>query len=227
MTRSRHITTIALALTAFAPPSLQLAGGIQTERTPQVMSDFDGDWSERWMPADLNRPLTRYSVVQDDGNAVLRADSDRSASAIWREVNLRPGASGSISWRWKVQRTVPDNLEEREKKGDDYAARVFVVFGAQPFSRKAQALCYVWAASEPIGSVYPNPYYSRVQTIVLQSGDERAGQWIVESRDFVSDYREYFGVAPDSLTGIAIMSDTDNTGTSTTAWFDDITLNTQ
>jgi len=35
-----------------------------------------------------------------------------------------------------------------------------------------------------------------VATIVLQSGDEHAGQWINEKRDFVADYVKFFGKKP-------------------------------
>ncbi|MDX1801592.1 MAG: DUF3047 domain-containing protein, partial [Marinobacter sp.] len=38
------------------------------------------------------------------------------------------------------------------------------------------------------------------------------------------DYRRAFGKAPPPIVGIGIMSDSDNTGESATAWYGDITL---
>lgn len=114
------------------------------------------------------------------------------------------------------------NRREREKPGDDYAARFFVIFDGEPFSRSARAICYVWAASEPVVSRYRNPYFSNVVTIVLRSGDELTGEWVREERDFMADYREAFGELPSSVTAVAVMADTDDTGGHATSWFTDI-----
>ncbi len=129
-----------------------------------------------------------------------------------------------MAWRWRLEATLTGNRSEREKRGDDFAARFFVIFDGQPFSRSARAICYVWAASEPVGSRYRNPYFSNVLTIVLRSGDELAGEWVSEERDFMADYREAFGELPSSVTAVAVMADTDDTGRRATSWFADIRL---
>ncbi len=172
----------------------------------------------------LSRRPTRYRVVQDRGNAVLQAESASSGSALWRTVSLHPVERGTITWRWKVARSLSSNDNETTKRGDDYAARLFVMFGPDLFGRKTRAICYVWAGREAVGSVYPNPYTSSVATIVVESGDERSGEWITEQRDFVTDFRTIFGEPPETVTAVAVMVDTDNTDTDATAWFDDIAL---
>jgi hypothetical protein len=60
--------------------------------------------------------------------------------------------------------------------------------------------------------------------IALQSGNARANQWIDEKRHIAEDYRRVFGREPPPVMGIAIMTDTDNTGESATAYYGDITL---
>ena len=65
---------------------------------------------------------------------------------------------------------------------------------------------------------------SSVATVVVESGDERSGEWITEQRDFVTDFRTIFGEPPEMVTAVAVMVDTDNTDTDATAWFDDIAL---
>ena len=99
-----------------------------------------------------------------------------------------------------------------------------MAFGAEPFDGDARVLCYVWAASEPVGAVFANPYRSNVRTIVLQSGSAGVGAWATESRDLAADYRLAFREAPRRVTAIALVQDTDDTGTAATAWWDDITL---
>ena len=96
------------------------------------------------------------------------------------------------------------------------------VFGPELFSLRTQALCYVWAAEQPVGEVYSNPYADNVATIVLESGDERSGRWIREDRDFVRDFRQVFGRSPEMVTAVALIVDTDNTRARATAWFDDL-----
>ncbi|UCF18709.1 MAG: DUF3047 domain-containing protein [Gemmatimonadota bacterium] len=195
------------------------------EPVPTLRAQFDEGRLEGWRERKLAGRANRFSVADDAGNPVLEVESRNSASALWRELEVRAAGPGSIAWRWKVTATIRGNDHERERRGDDFAARFFVIFDSDPFSREARAICYVWASSEPIGSTFRNPYFRNVVTIVLQSGDDRAGYWMMEQRDAVSDYRDAFGEPPKHLSAVAVMVDTDNTKSSTTAWFDDISVN--
>ena len=86
------------------------------------------------------------------------------------------------------------------------------------------ALNYIWANKASIGTVVSNPYTDQTKMIVLESGNGSAGQWMTENRNLLDDYRAAFGQNPPSIMGIAIMTDTDNTGESTTAYYGDIRL---
>ncbi len=44
------------------------------------------------------------------------------------------------------------------------------------------------------------------------------------SRNLYDDYRHAFGEEPGNLTGIGVLTDTDNTGESVEAWYGDIRL---
>jgi hypothetical protein len=70
----------------------------------------------------------------------------------------------------------------------------------------------------------PNPYSVRAHMIVVESGAERVGEWQVERRNLLADYEKAFGEAPPRISGVAIMTDTDDTGESATAWFGDISF---
>ncbi len=71
----------------------------------------------------------------------------------------------------------------------------------------------------------PNPYTDRVQMIVVESGEAKVGQWVTESRNLYEDYQKAFGDDPPMISGVAVMTDTDNTGESAVAYFGDITFN--
>ncbi len=186
-------------------------------------ADFGDGWMERWTEVRLDSRINRFTVFEDEGRPVLRVESDNSASALWHPFDFDPVVEGR-TWRWRVEATLAGNRREREKPGDDYAARFFVIFDGDPFSSDARAICYVWAAREPVGATFPNPYVSNVTTVVLQSGDERAGLWVREERDFMADYLAAFGEAPRRVTAVAVMADTDDTSGRATSWFTDITL---
>jgi hypothetical protein len=68
----------------------------------------------------------------------------------------------------------------------------------------------------------PNPYTDRVKMIVVESGEIKLNQWLNEERNVYEDYKKAFGEEPSMISGIAIMTDTDNTGESATAYYGDI-----
>lgn len=200
----------------------------------QALSMHLSDWQPQPLPR-VER-MTRWS---GDGEA-LQAQADAAASGITRVVDW-PGAS-RLSWRWKVTRSVPGARLDR-RSADDHAARLYVFFdapdshlgllararlalGAQLFGQDLPraALCYVWSHDGEVGQVAPNPYTERVRMVVLDRGDARAGQWREHERNLADDYAAAFGHAPaPRIKGIALMSDTDNTGGQVTAWFAAIT----
>lgn len=210
---------------------IPLPGAAQAEGTagsaPMIWEDFRS--AAEWRVRKLGRRPTRYEVVSEGDERVLRAVSNDAASIFWRRVEAEEaGAAGeslrTVSWRWRVRSGLWENDREREKAGDDYAARLFVAFGDDPFRAGQPALCYVWAAREPVESVYRNPYVRSVAMVVVRSGPEGAGEWTTESRDFVADYRRIFGQPSPRLSAIGLMVDTDDTDSRATAWFAEIGL---
>lgn len=177
-----------------------------------------------WDRIRLDRRQTDYTTDSTGGDRALLATSENAAAAFVRALEAPAPARATIRWRWRVTSSLSDNARERERRGDDYAARVFVTFGGEPFDRKTRALSYVWAGREPIGARYRNPVVENVATIVLQSGDGAAGRWVREQRDLVRDFREAFGEDPPEITGIAVLVDTDDTDTTAISWFDDFIL---
>ncbi len=209
--RASAVAVAGAAATMQAPGSTRLLGG------------FDAGWKAGWVTEHLGGGETIYRVVSDAGGLVLRADSEGAATALLRTLDDGQQVT-RISWRWKVARSLAGGGDETRREGDDYAARLFVVFGSGGLSRHTRALCYVWAGDKAVGSGYRSPYVDSVHTIVVQSGDERAGVWVAESRDFAADYLRAFGEAPDAVGAVALMVDTDDSGSRATAWYDDILI---
>jgi hypothetical protein len=208
---------LSTSLILYADPSSRL-----------LLGDFSPDWHKDWETKLVYKHGNQFHVVTEDGNKILRVDSSASASGMFREINEKPVVPGNISWRWKVQSSLELNTKERMKSGDDYAARVFLLFEPSFFRWRIPTVCYVWAGHEKVGSVFKSPYSSNVCMVVLQSGNKKAGGiWIQEERDYIQDYQQCFEKTPKELSAAAIMVDTDDTGAQTTAWFDDLMLITK
>jgi Protein of unknown function (DUF3047) len=189
-----------------------------------MLGDFVSGWQKDWETKLLYKRGNQFHVISEDGNKVLRADSAQSASGMFREINQKPIEPGKIAWRWKVESSLESNTKERMKSGDDYAARVFLLFEPRIFRWRIPTVCYVWAGNEKVGNVFKSPYSNNVCMVVLESGNQKAGTWIQEERDYIEDYKDCFQRAPKELSAAAIMVDTDDTGAKATAWFDDLTL---
>ncbi len=83
------------------------------------------------------------------------------------------------------------------------------------------AINYIWDNRHPVGTWQPNAYTDRARMLVLRSGGAEAGRWVDERRDVAADFQRAFGHAPSRLTGMAIATDTDNTGEEARAGFAD------
>ena len=206
------------------PLCLLLFGSMLNAETWKFLDAFGSSWQSRWNERIFTKLPTEYRAVRRQNGQALMGHSKKSASGLWRMLDIQPVASGSISWNWEVEHSLSLNRDERRKQGDDYAARVCVVFEPHFLSWKTRSICYVWAGQQAVGSVYASPYASNVAMIVLESGDTRAGKWIPEKRDFVADYWNFFGEPPKSVSAVAIMVDTDNTAGEAISYFSNILL---
>lgn len=169
---------------------------------------------------------TRYALVEDQGRKVLRADSDGTASGRYREIRVDLERTPILNWSWKID-DVLDGNDEHTRAGDDYPVRIYVVFSGGLRFWRTRAINYVWSSHQPAGSEWPNAFTGNARMIAVDSGDEMAGEWVTHARDVSADYRRLFGSRPGRVDAVAIMTDTDNTGQSATAWYGDIWFSSQ
>lgn len=183
---------------------------------PLLIDDFAAGLSGRWEKK-VFKGKTVYEAVREEGRPALKAESRASASGLIYRVSLDPKMYPRLSWSWKVVRTIGKG-DARTKAGDDYAARVYVVFPSI-FFWKSRAINYIWANRLPRGAFLPNAYSGNAVMVAVESGDENAGRWIDEERNLVEDFRRAFGEDPPQVGAVAIMTDADNTGEQAVAWY--------
>lgn len=202
----------------------------------------NGNFPPGWEPLTFDKigRHTRYSLVSENGKVVVKAESDASASGMVRKIDIDAEQYPVIVWHWKIQNVYRNgNVETRA--GDDSPARIYITFHYDPDHLglvdriKYQAaklvygkypptgaLNYIWASKVPLDTIVVNPYTDRSRMIVVQSGKQKAGQWIREKRNVYDDYLKAFGTKPPLISGIGIMADSDDTGESAVAYFGDI-----
>ncbi len=183
---------------------------------------------------------TRYDWAPSSG--ALHALADKSASGLIARKISSVSETPILRWRWKIAKTLARG-DERKKSGDDYAARVYVVFQYEPsrvglmtrlkygLIKKLRGeyplyagISYIWANKLAQGESLPSPYTRRVMMVAARSGDAGAGEWRSEERDILEDYQRLFGKEPPPYAGIAIMTDADDTQDTAEAWYADMSL---
>jgi hypothetical protein len=187
-----------------------------------VVGDFGAGDLTGWQDKTFKNE-TLYELVKGDLGIVLKADSKASASGLYREIKIDLVKTPCLIWSWKVD-GILDSLDETTKNGDDYPARVYVVFSGGMFFWKTRALNYVWSNGLPIGSAWPNAFTNRSVNIAIQSGPDKVGQWTHQSRNIREDYKRFVGGDIKQADAIAIMTDTDNSGRAATAFYGDVRL---
>ena len=158
------------------------------------------------------------------------ARSECSASALILRfdppVDLRH--SPRLRWRWQVRTGIHSDVDERQKAGDDFAARVYALFD---FDRErsslwerirrqlasavygevlpGKAIAYVWSQRAEVGTHWQNPYSADTTMQVLQTGTPSG--WQTETVDLQADHLRLIGDSRVPLMAIALMTDSDDT----------------
>jgi hypothetical protein len=206
----RYLMTCLLGglLVLFSSPELVLSG--------ILLDDYKEGMSPNWEV----RPLegeTLYQVTKEGSEYCIRATSRGSASALYYRIEYDTRVYPILKWRWKVSRVLSKG-DALKREGDDYAARVFVVFFPGKFW-KGNVLVYVWANRLPKATAVPSSHNPHFMVVAVESGSAHVGEWREAQRNVHEDYRRYFRAEPPKAEAIAIMTDTDNTGEEATAWY--------
>lgn len=196
----------ALALLATALACAVWAGSL-----PELAVPGHPGWKEKEFAG-----RTVYTALPDEG--LLLAESNGTASGLFFEQPVDLRRTPWLNWSWKVE-NVLNGVSEREKKGDDFPARIYVVAKGGLAFWKTRALSYVWASHEPVGSMWPSAFTANAHMIAVQSGPGRVNQLVMEKRNIREDWKLAFGEDIEELDAVAIMTDTDNSGQRARAWY--------
>jgi hypothetical protein len=216
---SRVIAVLLILLTS--PSGLLAENSTVIPECEIVIDDFANGIKPEWKSKSF-KGTTEYTWIKEDNRTYVRATSRGSASGLVYEIEFDPQQYPYLTWQWKVDNIIASG-DASQKSGDDYGARVYVVFPSV-FFWNTRAINYIWANKLPKEQAVPNPYTANAIMVSVESGLAESGKWITETRNIYEDYKRFFGKEPPKVGAIAIMTDTDDTGESVSADYGPIAL---
>lgn len=235
---------VLLAACASPPPAPE-APSAGLAATPWTLASSAAPDAPAWQHYKLpGKQPSQFRYVRMDGRHAMAAQSKSSASMVRQAVRIEPEELGSVRFSWKV----PDLIAQADmalRESDDSPVRIVLAFEGDrsKFSGKNAmlselartltgeelpyaTLMYVWCNTRQPGTVIVNPRTDRIRKLVVESGPDRLRQWVDYERNIRADYEKAFGEPPGALVGIGIMTDSDNTRSTTQAWYGPVTVGT-
>lgn len=213
------------------PNRLQAESPATIEVGPFSTATPGGPWPDGWKPLTFPKisQQTTYQLVKDVDRVAIKAASRASSSGYTKEILIDPNEYPITQWEWKVWNILKTG-NVAKKDGDDYPARINVtfqydsakvgLFGKAKYEAAKLiygrypplgAINYIRESRAPVGTAVPTPYTEQAHMIVVESGPAKFNTWMTEERNLYEDYKRAFGADPPMISGIAIMTDTDNT----------------
>ena len=163
--------------------------------------------------------------ANENGN-FIKAEAEGKASGLGKEVSIDLSKTPFINITWKVEKDL-SGIVENSKKGHDYAARVFVIKKTGSTLLSNRAINYVFSSNNNIGENWPSPYTKKSIDYVLSSTKDNLNSWVTVKANVKEDFMRLFGINVTDLTGIAIMTDTDNSKLKAISYYQDIYFSTE
>ena len=169
---------------------------------------------------------TSYSVGTNEKGNFLKADAENAASGLGKEVKIDLNLTPFINITWKVEKDLK-GIKEKTKKGHDFAARVFVIkkTGATPLSNRA--VNYIFSSNNNVGENWQSPYTKKSIDNVLSTTKENLNEWVTVKANVKKDFKKFHDLDVNELSGVAIMTDTDNSKMRAVTYYQNIYFSKQ
>lgn len=230
------IVILTLAGCASSPPSVEVPDLAASPWAAASTSAGAGSASWRHQELPGKRPSS-YQYARVDGRDTVAVQSSSAASLLRHAVRVEAADLGRLRFSWKVPALIA-GADVGDRDQDDAPVRIVLAFEGDRSKFSARdamlselahaltgepmpyaTLMYVWCSRQPAGTVLNNPRTSRIRKFVLESGATQLSRWLDYERDVRADFEKVFGEAPGALVSIGIMTDTDNTRSTATAWY--------
>ena len=164
---------------------------------------------------------TTYTLGFNENGNYIRAEAEGKASGLGKELKINLLKTPFINITWKVEKDLP-GIIENSKKGHDYAARVFVIKKTGATALSNRAINYVFSSNNSAGNNWPSPYTKKSIDYVLSTTKEHHDQWITVKANVREHFKKLHDLDVSELTGVAIMTDTDNSKLKAISYYQNI-----
>jgi len=164
---------------------------------------------------------TKYSLGSNENGQFLRAEAKGTASGLGQKVKIDLNKTPFINITWKIEKDLK-GIDEKTKKGHDFAARVFVVkkTGLTPLSNKA--VNYVFSSNNSVNEFWRSPYTKSSVDYVLSTTKDNINEWVTVKANVKEHFKKLHDLDVEELSGVAIMTDTDQTKTKAISYYQNI-----
>ena len=222
------ILTLAGLLTLAAPAAASEGAAASRLEAPEPGSEVPAALSRAgWKKLSVPGKAPAEFAMEETGS--IRIVAQNAVAFLYRPIEDGLEGKSRLAWRWRVDQAVART--DLSKVGeDDRSLAVHLVFPVESKSLSfwerfdlsltrlmapplaGKLLTYVWGGTQARGASLPNPHFEENGAIiVLRSGDEPTGRWVMEEIDFMADFRRAFGYTPPPPIFMAISSDSDDT----------------
>jgi hypothetical protein len=152
-----------------------------------------------------------WSVVEDGDDQAIKLRTESSSFALEKSITVDLSRTPYLEWEWKV--TVPPaGGDFSSPDTDDQAGQLLVVFSKAFFERR-KVISYIWDPTAPKGTMGAGagPIYLNVKAVVVESGANRIGRWVIVKRNVVDDFRALYGEVPERAVAIRLQINSQHT----------------
>ena len=152
---------------------------------------------------------TLWSIGSNENGNFLKAEANAVASGLGKQINIDLNKTPFLNISWKVEKDLK-GIIENSKKGHDYAARVFVIKKTGATALSNRALNYVFSSNNEINQNWFSPYTKKSVDYILSTTKKNFNEWVTVKVNVKEHFKKFHNLDVDSLDGIALMTDTDN-----------------
>tara|TARA_B100000131_G_scaffold83886_1_gene80865 strand:- start:43 stop:648 length:606 start_codon:yes stop_codon:yes gene_type:complete len=167
------------------------------------------------------KKLTSYSLGSNENGNYLRAEAEGVGSGLGKKIEIDLNNTPYINITWKIEKDL-NGIDEKSKKGHDYAARVFVVKKTGLTALSNKAINYIFSSNNSINDHWRSPYTKSSIDYVLSTTKENLNEWVTVKANVKNHFKKLHDIDVDILNGVALMTDTDQTGLKTISYYQNI-----
>ncbi len=164
---------------------------------------------------------TKWTLGSNENGNFIKAEAEGRGSGLGKEVLIDLLKTPFINITWKVEKDL-SGIVENSKKGHDYAARVFVIKKTGSTALSNRAINYVFSSNNEVGKNWHSPYTKKSIDYVLSSTKNNLNTWVTVKANVKDDFMKLHGIEVLDISGVAIMTDTDNSKLKAISYYQNI-----